>query len=281
MPRTRLFLGRREDLGADCAACFGLCCVALEFSRSSDFAVSKPAGEPCVNLAADDSCTIHSRLRTSGYRGCTVFDCFGAGQKVSQQTFSGETWRANPSVRGEMFAAFPVMRRLHELLWYLDCALSISTNADLTLAISSQFDHVRQLTNSTPADLKTVDTDALYDEARPTLVAASAERRSGYAQAARRIAPGADLAGADLRAVNLRGANLRGAILIGADLTGADLGDCDVLGADVRDASLGGADLSSALFLTQAQVSSARGDHRTTLPSGFVRPAHWVVGGVG
>ena len=41
------------ELTADCGRCFGLCCVALPFSRSADFAYDKPAGEPCVNLQPD------------------------------------------------------------------------------------------------------------------------------------------------------------------------------------------------------------------------------------
>ena len=113
--RTRVELGRREDLGADCANCFGLCCVALAFSRSSDFPVDKPAGEPCGNLDAEDACTIHQRLRPEGFVGCTVFDCFGAGQKVSRRTFGGVSWREDADVRARMFAVFPLMRRLHEL----------------------------------------------------------------------------------------------------------------------------------------------------------------------
>ncbi len=28
-----------------------------------------------------------------GYKGCTVFECFGAGQKISQVTFNGIDWR--------------------------------------------------------------------------------------------------------------------------------------------------------------------------------------------
>ena len=35
---------RTDELQADCAHCFGLCCVALPFARSADFAVDKPAG---------------------------------------------------------------------------------------------------------------------------------------------------------------------------------------------------------------------------------------------
>lgn len=277
MSRTRLTLGRREDLGGDCAACFGLCCVALAFTRSTDFAVDKPAGDPCVNLASDNSCSIHGQLRPSGYRGCAVFDCFGAGQKVSQHTFGGETWRTDSRRRSEMFAVFPVMRRLHELLWYLDCAASISEDPELRLVISEKFDRIQLLTLSIPKELLGADTDALYDDARPALIAASAERRRGLASPSRRFTSGADLVAANLRGADLRGADLRGAILIGADLTGADLRNCDILGADLRDTKLSRADLSSALFLTQSQVSSARGDVHTTLPAAFARPAHWFV----
>ncbi|MFD2352498.1 hypothetical protein ACFSTC_29280 [Nonomuraea ferruginea] len=32
-----------HELKADCASCSGLCCVALPFSRSADFAVDKAA----------------------------------------------------------------------------------------------------------------------------------------------------------------------------------------------------------------------------------------------
>ena len=69
----------RRSLRADCGNCFALCCTAFGFARSADFAVDKPAATPCQNLAADFSCTIHDRLRPRGFRGCTVFDCFGAG----------------------------------------------------------------------------------------------------------------------------------------------------------------------------------------------------------
>ncbi len=38
------------DLKADCEKCFGLCCVALPFAASADFAFDKQAGSPCINL---------------------------------------------------------------------------------------------------------------------------------------------------------------------------------------------------------------------------------------
>jgi hypothetical protein len=91
----------------------GLCCVALPFARSSDFAFDKPAGEPCRNLATDNRCTIHASLRERGMPGCTVYECFGAGQHVTQGTYGGRSWREQPEIRSEMFAVFPVVRHLH------------------------------------------------------------------------------------------------------------------------------------------------------------------------
>jgi pentapeptide repeat protein len=106
------------ELRADCSRCVGLCCVAPAFARSADFAVDKPAGTPCTHLQTDFRCAIHADLRTRGFAGCTVFDCLGAGQRVTA-AFAGRDWR-DPAVAAPMFAAFAVARQVHELLWYLD-----------------------------------------------------------------------------------------------------------------------------------------------------------------
>jgi uncharacterized protein YjbI with pentapeptide repeats len=111
----------RSHLGlqADCENCFGLCCVALPFAASVDFAIDKAAGVPCKNLESDFRCRVHNSLRKLGFRGCTVYDCFGAGQKTSQMTFGGRDWRQSPESAKQMFEVFPIMQQLHELLWYL------------------------------------------------------------------------------------------------------------------------------------------------------------------
>jgi len=286
--RTRVTLGRREDLGADCANCFGLCCVALAFTRSVDFPVDKDAGDPCTNLDPTDGCTIHPRLRSEGFRGCTVFDCSGAGQKVSRHTFAGRSWRDDTATRGAMFAVFPVVRRLHELLRYLDEAITLARDAQDARAaapLTERFDRVRALSDADPDTLLAADVDAEYDAARPLLLGASRDARARSARDGSgddrrigrlRVGPGADLLGADLRRADLRGASLRGALLIGADLTGADLRRCECIGADLRDADLSGADLRGAVYLTQMQVNAARGDGRTRLDDGFQRPSHWA-----
>ncbi len=107
----------REHLRADCEKCFGLCCVALSFAESTDFAFDKTEGTPCRNLQKDDRCGIHKNLRKNGFRGCTVYECFGAGQKVSQVIYNGNIWRRNPETAKEMFAVFPIIQQLHEMLY--------------------------------------------------------------------------------------------------------------------------------------------------------------------
>ena len=131
--------GDRRSLRADCESCFALCCVAPAFSASADFAINKNAGQACPHLQTDFRCGIHTRLRQQGFRGCTVYDCFGAGQKVSQVTFGGQDWRRAPRTAKQMFAVFSIMRDLHELLWYLTEALTLQParplHGELSLAL--------------------------------------------------------------------------------------------------------------------------------------------------
>jgi uncharacterized protein YjbI with pentapeptide repeats len=256
-------------LRADCANCFGLCCVAPAFAASADFAIDKPAGRPCPNLLADFRCGIHETLRPQGFPGCTVFDCLGAGQKVAQVTYGGRSWREAPDTAAEMFDVFAVMRQLHEILWYLTEAVTRSPQDDLTAARAE----VEELTNADAATLLSSDLDALRDRVRPLLARTSELLRAGIRR--KKDHRGADLVGARLRKADLRGANLRGAYLIGADLREADLRRADLIGADLRGADVRGADLTDTLFLTQFQLNAANGDAATTFPSALTRPTHW------
>jgi uncharacterized protein YjbI with pentapeptide repeats len=257
----------RRELRADCARCFALCCVAPAFAASADFAIDKPAGHPCPNLGKDFRCTIHDVLRQRGFPGCTVYDCFGAGQKVAQVTFGGQDWRTDPSIAGHMFDVFAIMRQLHELLWYL----SEAEARQPTPALRATLEETTRLTRLPAEDLAALDITAHRDSVNALLSQASERIRGTGGKRLR----GADLIGRDLSKQDLRGANLRGAYLIGANLSGADLRLADLIGADLRAARLAGADLSTALFLTQSQVDAATGDAHTVLPDSLTRPAHW------
>jgi len=273
--------GRAQLLKADCASCVGLCCVALAFAKSADFAFEKESGEECVNLQSDDRCSIHPELRERGFKGCTVFDCFGAGQRVTQTTFAGQSWRSSPDVRRPMFAVFPIVRQLHEMLWYLADAADRSQAASVLGEIDAVYAETERLTEGRPEAIMSIDVDERRSAVNAVLgrvselVRADAAGAAGREALPRRIRSGADLIGATLAGADLRGADLRGVLLIAADLRGADLRQADVIGADLRDADLRGADLSTTLYLTQFQANAANGDGTTKLPSALERPSHW------
>ena len=153
----------RRDLTADCSRCAGLCCVLPAFAASADFAVDKPAGTPCRHLRADDRCGIHDRLRDRGFPGCVVFDCFGAGQRVTQDTFAGAGWRDDPGTAAGMAAVFPVMRQLTELLWHLTEARTLVPAGPVRTAVEEASARTAELTRAPAAELAALDVAALRE----------------------------------------------------------------------------------------------------------------------
>jgi hypothetical protein len=200
-----------------------------------------------------------------------VFDCFGAGQQLTQVTFGGRTWRESPELAAAQFAVLPVMRQLHEILWHLTGALALPAAGSVHDEVRTVLATTAVITAGTADELRAFDV-ATYRREVGELLGRVSELARGPGALDRR---GADLMGRDLRRAGLSGATLRGAYLIGADLRGVDLGTADLLGADLRAADLRGADLSRCLFLTQPQVEAARGDLSTRLPVVLDRPAHW------
>ena len=237
----------------DCAACAALCCVAPCFRRSADFPVDKEAGERCPELGDDDRCTVHGRLRVLGFVGCDVFDCFGAGQRLTRAT-------SEPAAR---HARLSLATAGHQGLWLLDEA---SRRGVEVQGLRQRLDEaVERYARSGDGDLPEV-----LERVRTELRAASAALRGPGAEL-----EGADLAGVDLRDRELRDADLRSALLLGADLRDAELERTDLTGADLRGARLHGADLTHALFVSDAQLRAAEGDLDTRLPDHLERPSHW------
>jgi hypothetical protein len=141
----------------DCGSCFGLCCAAPALVASPEFAIDKPGGQPCPHLAAGFRCDIHARLRQEGFAGCALFDCHGAGQKVSQVTFGGRDWRRSPDLAAPMFAAFAIMHDLHTLLWYLSGTLALPPAAPLRAELTVAVARTERLTRLDAAELLRVD----------------------------------------------------------------------------------------------------------------------------
>jgi len=198
-----------------------------------------------------------------------VFDCFGAGQQLTQVTFGGRTWREDRALAAQQFAVLPVLRQLHECLWHLTGALELPAGA-LHEEVRTMLATTERLAGRTPDELAALDVRSHRAAVGELLGRVSDLVRGGGPD--RR---NADLIGRDLRRTGLRDASLRGAYLIGADLRGVDLGRADLLGADLRAADVRGADLGRCLFLTRPQLEAARGDERTVIPDAIARPASW------
>lgn len=267
---------------ADCANCFGLCCVALAFTASSDFPVDKAAGVPCKNLKDDFRCGIHTNLRPSGYSGCTVFDCLGAGQKVSQQTFGGISWKDHPQSARQMFQVLPVMQQLHEMMLYLTQAIERHGKGVLETELRKSRKEIYGLTLASAERLLAIDLHQCRGNINKLLIQVSEEVRLDSGRFNKKLNrkkgpnyQGTDLMGAKFHGKFMKGSLFRGAYLIGADLSRADISNSDFIGADLRNADLSGADISGSLYLTQMQLNSAKGNNSTKLPALLSRPAHW------
>lgn len=271
----------RDNLRSDCSICFGLCCVALPYAQSADFAFNKDGGTPCRHLQPNYSCSIHKNLITTGFKGCVGYECFGAGQRVSQVIYIGNDWRANKTRAKEMFEVFPIVQQLHEMLWYLSEALQFQATKPIHNDLKISFEETESLIKQSPEDILKIDVHEHRMKVKDLLVRTSelVRPKTSNKKLGKKFKRSSDYIGANLRRANLRGANLKGALFIAADLRDADLRLTDLIGADFRDADLSGADLTGSIFLTQAQVNAAKGNVHTKLPSALAIPEHWVKGG--
>lgn len=271
-----------NNLRADCENCFGFCCVALYFSASDGFPVNKEAGKPCPNLQSNFYCKVHKNLKELGLKGCTSYDCLGAGQKVAQVTYGGNDWIKTPEFAKQMYDVFLIMHQIHEMLWYLTESLNLQLECNLKNELIAMINETERLTFLSPESIDELDLTAHGANVNALILKISELVRSKvYSEKAtaskykKTFGRGLDFIGADLRKKDLRGETLRGAYIIAADLRGVNLYLTDFMGADMRDANISGADLSHSIFLTQAQINTTKGDNSTKLPNSLSRPIHW------
>lgn len=271
-----------SDLKIDCKRCQGLCCVALYFSKMDGFPMDKKAGVPCSHLEKDFKCDLHGELRSKGYKGCTSYECFGAGQKVTQITYGGKEWQSSPKKAKEIFEAFLHLRQLQEMSWYLTDAVTFKAAKPIKEDLLGGLEDTKALTELEPKELLKVDIEAHRDKVNGLLKElcylvelSVADFKAATSNEKKALPPGHFFMGKNLTNTNLIGADFAGAILIGANLKHANLTGANLIGADLRDANLSGADLRDCLFLTQAQVNTAQGDRKTKLPKELVHPSWW------
>jgi hypothetical protein len=156
-------------LRADCARCAALCCVAHAFDRSDSFGLDKPAGEPCPHLDDACRCRIYALRAVRGFAGCVAYDCFGAGQRVTQALFAGRSWRDEPALTAPMAEAFRVLRRVHELLALLATADKAALDPQERAALGDLRAELGPEQGWTRATLAAADVEALARRTRAFL----------------------------------------------------------------------------------------------------------------
>lgn len=260
-----------ETLKIDCAQCSGLCCVALYCMKTDGFPANKDAGSPCRHLQTDFRCAIHSTLVQKKLKGCLAYDCFGAGQKTTQLYEKKGTWKANAAQAEEIFAAFVTVFHLHQMLWYLIEAYTLTTDEGVKSRIDMLITENQQMVQEPQMDhwpssleqYRTRVNEVLKQILRPL-------SRKNTNKAKNR-----DYFGKDFKRANLDESDFSMSLLVAANLEGCSLQGTSFLGADLRDANIKDADMSKSIFLTQMQLNSAKGNEHTKIPESLSRPASW------
>ena len=101
---------------SDCANCAALCCVAYPSDDMPGFAASKRSGEPCPRLAQCGTCTIYEDRERLGFGGCIAYECFGAGQFVTQALSQRGARRGRTVATKAMIDRFLQVRPAFDLL---------------------------------------------------------------------------------------------------------------------------------------------------------------------
>lgn len=191
----------RENLRSDCLNCFGLCCVALPYAKSADFAFDKDGGTPCRHLQSNYSCSIHENLITTGFKGCVGYECFGAGQRVSQMIYEGNDWRDNKTRAKEMFNVFPIVQQLHEMLWYLSEALEFQATNSIHNDLRISFEETERLIRQTRENILKIDVHEHRMKVRELLLHTSelVRPKTSSKKLGKKFKRGSDYIGAKLR----------------------------------------------------------------------------------
>ncbi|MDF2543368.1 MAG: pentapeptide repeat-containing protein [Herbinix sp.] len=261
-----------EELKIDCSKCSGLCCTALYFSKLDGFPEDKEAGKPCVNLQSDFRCKIHAELPRRKMKGCLGYDCFGAGQKVTQTIYPHTTWSTENNPQ-QIFEVFLIVFQLHQILYYLAEAKTILPARNLWYDIEVLITENKSICSAPTKDILTTDINDYRKRANECLKKVSNLVKLNYSLDKKEHEK--NYMGKAFKGKNFHGADFTMTLLIAAKFNGCNFNGANFLGADTRDTDFSDADLSEAVYLTQGQVNSARGNSATKLPINLTHPITW------
>lgn len=258
----------------DCETCCGLCCVALYFTKSDGFPHNKEAGTPCKNLRTDGKCRIYGELSQNGLKGCMTYDCFGAGQFITRRLKSLPDWQnSSQKETSEIFNSYLTVLGVHQTLWYVTQCLILRLPQSLVDQGKTIIQEGNSLIQQPTDSLAALNTQPFCGKANEYLKQICAIHHNGFADSGKKQSK--NYMGQNMQGKNLEGRDFSMSLLIAANLTKANLHGANFLGADMRDANLSDTDLRQCLFLTQIQINSANGNHKTLLPPYIRRPILW------
>lgn len=262
-----------EKMKADCSKCSGLCCTALFFSKSDGFPEDKADGKPCVNLTNQYKCKIHRELEKKGMRGCIGYDCFGAGQYVTQVIYQGKTWREIPSQAKEIFRVFVIVFRLHQMRYFLFETMRLIPAKELMDNIQNMIIKNEEMCNEKPENIVKVDIETYQNEVNYLLkqVCSLLNTYLGIGN----LKNGSTFLGRNFKGKDMSGYDFNMQLLIASNFAGCCFSGATFLGTDTRDADFSDADLRDAIFLSQGQINAAKGNRRTKIPKQIDYPVTW------
>ncbi len=262
-----------ENMKSDCSKCSGLCCTALFFSKMDGFPKDKVSGQPCFNLLKDYRCKIHSQLEKQKMKGCIGYDCFGAGQHVTQVIYQGQTWNDLPDQSKEIFDVFIIVFQLYQIRYYLTEAMSLISAKPLEKSIKYLIEENIKMCHYRPNSILSLDLEQYRQKSNPILKQVCRLLQQSIHSENKKVP--ANLPGGNFKGKDMSGADLSSKLLIAANFEKSLFHGTIFLGADTRDTNFNNADLSEAVFLTQRQVNSAKGNRNTKLPYHLDYPSTW------
>lgn len=263
-----------SSLHIDCAACSGLCCVALFFMKADGFPENKVSGKACSHLKKDFCCDIHQELSSKKMRGCLSYDCFGAGQKTTQSYSSNVDWQSYPQQKEAIFDTYTKMFQIHQMRWYLVEAQLLISAKSLSQEVNALLLDNIQISNMKPDEIIRFDL-TIYQNKVNSLLRKVMEFVA--IQHHFKVVPNRKMnqIGKNFKGMDLSGSDFSTTLLIGANFQNSNLYGVNFIGADIRGANFANADLSEAIFLTQGQLNSALGNLSTKLPPMLEYPNSW------
>lgn len=265
--------GRLSELKVDCSKCSGLCCTALFFSKIDGFPENKTAGKPCTKLRKDYRCNIHNELEKRNMKGCIGYDCFGAGQHVTQYIYKGDTWQSSKEKAKEIFDVFICVFQLYQIRYFLEESTVIIPAKEFWNDIENLIKENEALCNSTPQGILNIDIEAYRNRINNILKQVSASVLKCFKSCDNNRLM--DFLGRSFKNRDMSGIDLSMKLLIAANFQGCKFHGTIFLGADTRDTNFSDADLREAVFLTQGQINSAKGNKNTKLPKHLDYPDTW------